>query len=428
VLSAHFDPELVQESSRRKLGSCPDRGYTTPVRSGHTLAKQSESQHQLRVARGLTDVGCDSHSAPSVDLSSFIPRAKSLHELAPYIGKMRPELAGWAIEQVSKPGQRILDPFCGSGTVLLEGWARGREVAGLDLSPYAWLIATAKLMLGPVEFEYDVNARLEQYQQQVNGCMGDVDLRRVDKWVRSFYHPRTLRELLAWSWVLRKNKDPFFLAALMAIAHHQRPGFLSYPSSHTVPYLRTSKFPPLEFPELYEYRPLRPRLEKKIGRALLNINDVDLHSPRAVVFGNACNVPADLGEFDAIVTSPPYMGQLHYARDNRLRLALLGRSDWREIDRTVSPNYFQFTSLIQNCAVAWAPRVKKGGHIAILIGDTTNTVKRRLDSFVIDAITSSCAELRLSEVVASSIPDDRRTRKNCRGSSAELLLVFEKWK
>jgi len=365
-------------------------------------------------------------SKREVDLSKFWSRAKSLHELAPYIGKMRPELAGWAIEQVSEPGQRLLDPFCGSGTVLLEGWTRGRAVVGVDLSPYAWLISTAKLLISTKVDSRSIDARFQKYQLEVDQHLAEVNLQVIDPWVKSFYHVDTLRELIAWSWVLRRRKDALFLASLMAIAHHQRPGFLSFPASHTVPYLRTSKFPPAEYPELYGYRPLRPRLERKVGRVLKNSDGLDFGGSRSVYLGSAANLSPTLGSFDAIITSPPYMGQLHYGRDNRLRLALLGRDDWREIDRAVSPNYAQFSTLITDCFRAWTPMLKIGGKVAILIGDTTNTMKRRLDSFVVETVGLNCRNFQLLGVVSSSIPDVRRTRKNCSGSSAELLLVFQR--
>ena len=77
-------------------------------------------------------------------------------------------------------------------------------------------------------------------------------VRKVPMWVREFFHPETLRETLAWTLTLRERRRWFLLASLLGILHHQRPGFLSFPSSHTVPYLRKKAFPPAKFPELYE--------------------------------------------------------------------------------------------------------------------------------------------------------------------------------
>ncbi|MFX1533822.1 MAG: DNA methyltransferase, partial [Promethearchaeota archaeon] len=43
----------------------------------------------------------------------------------------------YLLEQYSKPGDTILDPFCGSGVSIFEGWIRGRKMIGIDLNPMA---------------------------------------------------------------------------------------------------------------------------------------------------------------------------------------------------------------------------------------------------------------------------------------------------
>jgi SAM-dependent methyltransferase len=60
---------------------------------------------------------------------------------------MHPGAARKAIAALSKPGQRILDPFCGSGTVLVESMAAGRVATGVDASPLAILIAKVRSTL-----------------------------------------------------------------------------------------------------------------------------------------------------------------------------------------------------------------------------------------------------------------------------------------
>ena len=42
-------------------------------------------------------------------------------------------------------GSRVWDPFCGSGTVLLEARHQGLDAIGVDLNPLAVAIANAKL-------------------------------------------------------------------------------------------------------------------------------------------------------------------------------------------------------------------------------------------------------------------------------------------
>lgn len=63
----------------------------------------------------------------------------------PYFGRMDPALAGLLISEFSSPGDWVLDPFCGSGTVLHEALLLGRNATGWDSSPLATMIAASKV-------------------------------------------------------------------------------------------------------------------------------------------------------------------------------------------------------------------------------------------------------------------------------------------
>jgi hypothetical protein len=66
------------------------------------------------------------------------------HGFHSYAGRMHPGTARPVIERFSQPGQRVLDPFCGSGTVLVEAMAAGRKATGSDASPLAVIIASVR--------------------------------------------------------------------------------------------------------------------------------------------------------------------------------------------------------------------------------------------------------------------------------------------
>lgn len=351
-------------------------------------------------------------------------KVAKLHTVAPYIGKMRPEIASWAIDTVTKPGDLVFDPFCGSGTVLLEAWIKDRDVIGTDLNPYACLITKAKLNPYKDNKIVKLETILKSYSRLANIYMQYIDLNEIPDWVREFYNPDTLKELLAWVKVLKEKKDDFALACLLSLAHHQRPGFLSYPSSHTVPYLRTKKFPPEDFPELYEYRPVLPRILKKMIRVCSSLPKLDFMRKRNVYHKDASEINIRR-KVDAIITSPPYMGQLDYARDNRLRLFLMGVNEWSEINKRISPSASRFIDQFGNCLNAWRKILVHGGKLAIFVGTTTNSTKKRLDDLVIDMINDKWPDYELTDVISSEIPEARRVRKNCKGSVAESLLIFE---
>lgn len=69
---------------------------------------------------------------------------RSSLSIHPYFGKLDPALARSLILLLSEEGDYVMDPFCGSGTVIHEAILEGRRVLGLDSSPLAVLIAAAK--------------------------------------------------------------------------------------------------------------------------------------------------------------------------------------------------------------------------------------------------------------------------------------------
>ncbi len=67
------------------------------------------------------------------------------HGLHPYKGKFYPQLAKGLLNLAGlKDGAILLDPFCGSGTTLLEGYLNGFTAYGCDLHPLAAKTARAK--------------------------------------------------------------------------------------------------------------------------------------------------------------------------------------------------------------------------------------------------------------------------------------------
>lgn len=74
------------------------------------------------------------------------------HGLHTYKGKFYPQLAKSLINTAKLPsGARVLDPFCGSGTTLLEAYLNGYRAYGCDVNPIAAKIASAKTAILDVE-------------------------------------------------------------------------------------------------------------------------------------------------------------------------------------------------------------------------------------------------------------------------------------
>lgn len=158
---------------------------------------------------------------------SFNGRESSLHQLAPFVGKLKTGIVNSLIEHFSRTGDWICDPFSGCGVVPLESVLLGRRAKANDLSPYAICLTRGKLS-APHAVE-QAQAQCDQLLRYVEQYWNRYDVRAIDPWVCSFFHARTLKEILAAFEFCRIHRNSFLAACLCGILHHQRPGFLSYP-------------------------------------------------------------------------------------------------------------------------------------------------------------------------------------------------------
>src|SRR6185369_5698817 len=69
----------------------------------------------------------------------------SLHPMCSYLASFPAALSHAFITRYSRPGDVVLDPFSGRGTVPLQAAAEGRIGVGNDLNPFAHLLTAAKV-------------------------------------------------------------------------------------------------------------------------------------------------------------------------------------------------------------------------------------------------------------------------------------------
>jgi hypothetical protein len=77
-------------------------------------------------------------------IHSTAPSKGLTHTFYRYPARFSPEFARSAIQEFSKPGDLIFDPFMGSGTTLVEAMVAGRHSIGSDISSLAHFISKVK--------------------------------------------------------------------------------------------------------------------------------------------------------------------------------------------------------------------------------------------------------------------------------------------
>ena len=262
-------------------------------------------------------------------------RTKHVHRLHPYLGKFIPQLVETLLERHVAVGGRVLDPFAGSGTTLVQALESGRWATGADIAAFNCLLMRVKTRrYNPLVLEYELRdalRRLEQADLATDCC----SVSEASEYVRAWYAPRAAAELLFFRCLVDAYEHADVLRVVLAraarsarrAAHFD----LDFPGApHLEPYWchkhrRTCR--PVErarhFLERYTLDTLRRINDFSRARARDCEADVLHGDARELRFG---------GPFDAVLTSPPYPGLIDYHEQHRYAYELLGLDDVRELE------------------------------------------------------------------------------------------------
>jgi len=169
---------------------------------------QSAAPHKLAVVAGRTQEALYAEIADdlswSEDALPQIERTKHVHALHPYLGKFIPQLVEVFLGRHFKPGDCVYDPFAGSGTTLVAANGFGAAAIGCDISAFNCLLSrvkTSTYSLGALELS------LRGAAEQARRTSEVVTVKGTSKWLRSWYAPQALRELLAYECVTSETLD-----------------------------------------------------------------------------------------------------------------------------------------------------------------------------------------------------------------------------
>jgi hypothetical protein len=108
-----------------------------------------------RQSNATAHIPCDADAFDQlVDAARDQSRVSGLtHNFYRYPARFSPKFVRSVIEQFTKPGDLVLDPFMGGGTTMVEALALGRRGIGTDISSLATFVSQAKtLVLSDGEF------------------------------------------------------------------------------------------------------------------------------------------------------------------------------------------------------------------------------------------------------------------------------------
>ena len=286
------------------------------------------------------------------------------HYLFRYPAKFHPPVVRALLERYTSEGEVVFDPFCGSGTLLVEAAVVGRPSIGLDVDPVAVAVARAKVHRYQVprleqsaevllarlrtvrrpaeEYERHMFDDLSEaeYKEQVRSVRSWVpaipnlthwfrryvviDLARIRRAVEETSMPETHRELfrVVFASIIRNssNADPVPVSGLEVTAYMKRRD---------------------EAGRLVNPFALFERAVNRAAEACKTFAEQSSpDAPAKAVLGDATRLNGfSANRVDAVITSPPYHGAVDYYRRHQLEMFWLGQTNTVEDRLTLLHSY-----------------------------------------------------------------------------------------
>jgi DNA modification methylase len=362
---------------------------------------------------------------PELYFARFRNRLKYTHYLFRFPAKFHPPVVRCLIDRYSSPGDTILDPFCGSGTLLVEALLAGRGAIGLDVDPVAAFISRVKCTpLPPKLLEAKYNALKDdfrtlrrsksEYDRLIHEDLSSKSIARyrkqlkipeipsIEHWfrvyvildlarlraaiLRAYAAPRVRDFFLAcFAAIIRNasNADPVPVSGLEVTAHMKKLD------------ARGRRIDPFEL------------FERRVERELVGMNELWCHAQNRgvrVQRGDATGLTRQLprASVDVVITSPPYNTAVDYYRRHTLEMYWLGVVTSREDRLKLATRYLGRFSIRES-----NPRVHRGFESAYInrliahAGRVSAAQKR--------AVTHYCASMeRALELIAKVLKANGR--------------------
>ena len=286
----------------------------------------------------------------SFDQDKLNVTSKTRSNIFNWRGQFTPEFVEYIINTLSKTANTTFDPFCGSGTVLLESARHGLASTGFEINPAAYAMARFISLATFSQTERkSLCASLQERFASLIGTYHDLPLFESKATFRSSYKNliHFAEDLL--SNIDNKNEKVIALACLFHAESNGR-GTLGVKLSHSLEIV-TAKLNSLPF------------TEKPIVAALCDARMAHLH----------LHTPVDL-----IITSPPYINVFNYHQNYRSIMEVLGFNLLKVADSEIGSNrknrgnrfrtVVQYALDMETALDSFAHSLRKNGILVLVVG------------------------------------------------------------
>lgn len=296
-----------------QFASTPDRGRLKSLTYFKKFEHRDQPEFSDHTWQHLLETSYHNEVGPKRQQTRY-----STHGWHEYKGRFNPQIVHGILNCFFDEKKTILDPFCGSGTTLVECAHRGIDALGVDINPFSSFLANSKLkaLKTPTSLLWkSLPIILKAKPRSSSACRGQ-ELAYLKQW----FSEEILRQI-----------EGLRHAILTGIPENQQSIFLSLISDLLRDY---SQQEPTDLRIRRRFSPmpdiaLNEAIELKIRKCLTSIEKT-----RDVIGVPKGNQRAQHGtaeskhsfgkqKFDGVVTSPPYATALPYIDTQRLTLVWL---------------------------------------------------------------------------------------------------------
>src|ERR1700678_4369787 len=216
------------------------------------------------------------------------------HKIHPYPAMLHPLLVDSLLEDFAKDGDVVYDPFCGSGTTLLQANLKGHDSIGFDINPMALLIAKVKSQKYNIKL---LKEEFEAFKTSVRRTKNvDIpDIKNIEYW----YSKEVINDLGRVRTVLKKNGykyHDFFICVFAFVCRNQS-------------WTRNGEFKRYRIAE-EKLANIKNNVIKKLFGNIEGMIDIiaaeqPLKSSKPIL-ANSENAISNKINYDLVITSPPY--------------------------------------------------------------------------------------------------------------------------
>lgn len=267
--------------------------------------------------------------------NSIDPQDRAIHEWYRFVLSFPPHLVRDYISDFGLgEGSVVLDPFCGTGTTLVESKLHGIRAIGLESNPFPHFASTVKTdwniapdVLRAFAEQVSGNACAELATQgiddqpflsQPRGKLRTLSEQAMRALIKNSISPLPLHKTLVLLEQIDLHRDtPAHKYALLALGNALVTSIGNLRFGPEVGVGKIKKDVPVVAAWMHEMRRMASDLESVHGNRYPEVDVflADARNPTQVVGENSV---------DAVITSPPYPNEKDYTRTTRLESVVLG--------------------------------------------------------------------------------------------------------